>query len=165
MAMDGSIPTDFDTMFPNGAYMLGSVSPARDFKRSTREAPVQEVVRGADEKPVNDEQGQAIRVWTVDIVEATDDDSRAETYRVKIASALQPVPPAGLPGAAAVRPVVLEGLQVRPYVNRDRCRAEDGKAHRCGARVAWTLFATGLRSPMDAVQGEPVAAGRNGRGN
>ena len=170
MAMDGRIPTTFEAVFPHGAYMLGKVTPARDFKRSTRDDEQQEVVRDAKGNPVLDDQERPIRLWNVDVIEALDEDvedeSRGETkFRVKVASVFQPVPPPGLPGASGIRPVVLEGLELNAWVNRDRCKVEDNKPHRCRGRISWSLFATGIAAPGGVPVPEPVAAARNGSGS
>ena len=57
-----------------------------------------------------------------------------EDFRVKIASAVQPVPPEAIAGAP-VRPVVLEGLTVTPYI-KDGPRPRIGYSLRCTALVA-----------------------------
>lgn len=41
MAIPRRIPIDFGTVFPYGAYMVGEISPVRDYDRSTRENVVQ----------------------------------------------------------------------------------------------------------------------------
>jgi hypothetical protein len=74
-------------------------------------------------------------VLTVVEVLDFDEQAREKTYRVKIAAAVQPVPPeavAGLP----IRPVVLEGLTVTPYI-------ADGPR----PKIAYSLRCTGLATP------------------
>ena len=36
MAMQGQIPVEFGTVFPDGAYAAGAIEMVRDFDRSTR---------------------------------------------------------------------------------------------------------------------------------
>jgi hypothetical protein len=56
--------------------------------------------------------------------------------------------------------VVLEGMAVDVTVNRDKCKAPwGGRQHRCGARVAFKVWARGIRSP----KGERVAAAGNAK--
>ena len=87
--------------------------------------------------------GQGHRAADV-AVEVLDFDPKAreKTFRVKIAAAVQPVPPDALPGAP-VRPVVLEGLTVTPYI-KDGQRGR-GSPTRCGAPV-WRRRVVGPRT-------------------
>ena len=57
---------------------------------------------------------------------------------VKILADRKPGPPTG----TAFEPVEFEGLQVTPYVDTGRCQ---GKG-RCGARMAFSLRATGIKA-------------------
>jgi hypothetical protein len=164
MAMQGAMRVAFDDVFAHGAWLPGSVQPVRDFKRSSKDVEVQEVVRDDKGEPVLVD-GEQQRVWQVDVIDGDEDVSgEAKRVRVKIVSVRRPVPPALFPGTP-FRPVVLEGLSVRAWVNTDRCKVEAGRPHRCGARQAWSFWATGLReaNPASAAAGaEKVGAG-NGR--
>ena len=71
-------------------------------------------------------------VWVVDVMDF-DPDARERTFKVKLASAVQPVPPAEVAGLP-VRPVRLEGLSVTPYLKEGMGRP----------RIAYSLRATGL---------------------
>jgi hypothetical protein len=75
-------------------------------------------------------------VWTVDVMDF-DPEARERTFKVKIVAAVQPVPPDAIAGAP-VRPVLLEGLTVTPYLK------ETGNGR---ARVAYSLRASGLVAP------------------
>jgi hypothetical protein len=163
MAMKGAIRVAFDDVFSHGAWMPGGVEPARDFKRSSREVEVQEVVRDESGAPVLVD-GEQQRIWQVDVIDGDESVSgEATRVRVKIVSVRQPVPPPPFPGTP-FRPVVIEGLSVNPWVNRDRCKVEANKPHRCGARQAWSFWATGLRpaNPASGAGAEKATAG-NGR--
>jgi hypothetical protein len=76
-------------------------------------------------------------VWTVEVLDF-DQDACEKTFRVKIAAAVQPVPPDAVAGVP-VRPVVLEGLSVTPYI-KDSNRPKIGYSLRC----------TGLAAPRRA---------------
>jgi hypothetical protein len=162
MAMKGAIRVAFEDVFPHGAYLSGPVQPARDFKRSTREVDIQEVVRDEKGDPVL-VNGQQQLIWQVDVIDG-DEDVQGETsrIRVKITSIRQPVPPPAIPGTR-FRPVVLEGLAARAWVNTDRCKVEKDKQHRCGARQGWSFFATGLAPVPGAPAGDEKVGAGNGR--
>ena len=103
MAIQGAIKVDCGEVFPHGLGVVGEVGPLADFNASTKENPVQ-----ARDKETG------LPMWPVEVLDF-DEQAREKTYRVKIAAAVQPVPPeavAGLP----IRPVVLEGLTVTPYI-------------------------------------------------
>jgi hypothetical protein len=72
-------------------------------------------------------------MWSVEVLDF-DPKAREKTFRVKIAAEVQPVPPDALPGAP-VRPVVLEGLSVTPYI-KDGPRPRIGYSLRCTGLVA-----------------------------
>ena len=163
MAMKGAIRVAFDDVFGQGAFLSGGVQPARDFKRSSREVEVQEVLRDENGEPVLVD-GEQQRVWHVDVIDGDEGVSgEASRVRVKVVSVRQPVPPPAIPGTR-FRPVVLEGLAVRAWVNTDRCKVEAGKPHRCGARQAWSFWATGLQPANSAATAErEKSAAGNGR--
>ena len=107
-------------MFPHGLGVVGAVTPLADFDASTKENRVQ-----ARDKETG------LPVWTVDVIDF-DPEARERTFKVKIAAAVQPVPPEAVSGVP-VRPVVLEGLTVTPYI-------KEGNR----PRIAYSLRATGL---------------------
>jgi hypothetical protein len=53
-------------------------------------------------------------LWQVEVMDF-DPEARERVFKVKIAAPVQPVPPEVIPGAP-VRPVVLQGLLVTPYI-------------------------------------------------
>jgi hypothetical protein len=161
MAIQREITVPFDEVFPVGAWLVSNVEPARDYKRSSRDVEVQEVVRDEAGQPVLVD-GEQQKVWQVDVLDGDDEVSgEAKKVRVRIVSVRQPVPPPNATGTP-FRPVVLEGLTVRPWLNRDRCKVEPGQPHRCGARQAWSYWATGLRAVEAAPAPQRASAG-NGR--
>jgi len=143
MAIQRRISVIHDDVFPKGAWLVSAVAPVRDYDRSSRDVEVQEVVRDEAGHPVLVE-GEQLLVWQVEVMDGDEEVvGESKKVKVKIAAVRRPVPPPATAGTP-FRPVVLEGLSVSPWLNRDRCRVETGKAHRCGARQAWSYYATGL---------------------
>ena len=136
MAIKGAIPMRSGDVFPHGCFVVGEVTPMRDFDRSTREQAVQAVDRETGEL-----------VWTVDVVDA-DPEARDKTVRVKITAPQQPVPPAAMDGAP-FRPVEFENLTATPYV----ATMASGRG-----KLTWSFRATGMHAPKAAA----MAAG-NGK--
>ncbi len=127
MSVQGPFKVDCGELFPHGLGVISEVSPLADFNASTKENRVQ-----ARDKE------SGLPMWQVEVLDF-DEHAREKTYRVKIAAAVQPVPPdavAGLP----IRPVVLEGLTVTPYI-------ADGPR----PKIAYSLRATGLAAPRRGV--------------
>ena len=140
MALQGQIPVQFGTVFPDGAYAAGGIEMVRDFDRSSGDRVVQQV-----------DKHSGLPLWVVEVIDA-DPEARQRTVKVKVAAQYQPVLPDAPAGAPFV-PVEFEGLQATPYVDASRCRAkETGK---CGARMAYSLKATGVRAPSRGI-GRPV---------
>jgi hypothetical protein len=134
MAISGALKVDFGEAFPHGAGLIGSVSPLADFDASTKENRVQ--ARDKD---------SGLPLWTVDCMDF-DPDARERTFKVKIASAVQPVPPEAVAGAP-VRPVVLEGMTVTPYI-------KDGPR----PKIGYSLRASGLAAPGRQARSSSTAA-------
>jgi hypothetical protein len=123
MAIAGGIKVDCGDVFPHGLGTITEVTPLADFNASTKDNRVQ-----ARDKETN------LPMWQVEVLDF-DEHAREKTYRVKIAAAVQPVPPeavAGLP----IRPVVLEGLTITPYI------VEGNRP-----KIAYSLRCTGLVAP------------------
>ena len=79
----------------------------------------------------------------IEVIDA-DPEARQRTVKVKVAAQYQPVLPEA-PAGSPFTPVEFEGLQATPWVDAARCKAkETGK---CGARLAYSLKATGIREP------------------
>jgi hypothetical protein len=96
MAISGALKVDCAEVFPHGLGMVGEVKPLADFNASTKDNRVQ--ARDKD---------TGLPMWSVDVLDF-DPQAREKTYRVKVAAAVQPVPPDAVAGIP-VRPVVLEG--------------------------------------------------------
>ena len=143
MAIKGQIPVEFGQVFPGGAYAAGPVEKVRDFERSRKD----EVIQQADKHT-------GLPLWGVEVSDA-DPDARQRTVKVKIAAQYQPVLPDNTAGLAFI-PVEFEGMQATPYVDASRCQAKD--TGKCGARMAYSLKAAGIRAPSRGLgrpAGEP----------
>ena len=123
MALGSGMPVRCGDVFPHGLGVVGAVTQSDDFERSGKDNRVQ-----ARDKTTG------LPVWQVDVMDF-DPDARERTFRVKVAAPVQPVPPEAVAGVP-VRPVVLEGLTVTPYI-------KDGPR----PKIAYSLRATGLAAP------------------
>ena len=139
MAIQGAIPIEFGAVFPDGAYAAGKFEMVRDFDRSSGDRVVQQI-----------DKVTGLPLWVVEVIDA-EEAARQRTVKVKVAAQVQPV----LPSPAAGSPftaVEFEGLTVTPYVDASRCK---GGKDKCGARLAYSLKATGVRAPSRGL-GRPA---------
>jgi hypothetical protein len=134
MAISGPFKVDCGEQFPHGLGVVGAVSALADFDASTKENRVQ--ARDKD---------SGLPLWTVEVMDF-DPETRERTFKVKVAAAVQPVPPEAVSGAP-VRPVVLEGLTVTPYI-KDGARP----------KIGYSLRATGLAAPGRASRSSSSTA-------
>jgi hypothetical protein len=88
MAISGPIKVDCGEVFPHGVGLVGGIAALDDFNASTKENRVQ--ARDKD---------SGLPMWTVDVMDF-DPDARERTFKIKIASALQPVPPDAVAGCS-----------------------------------------------------------------
>ena len=160
MAIKGVIPVAFEDVLPHGAFAAGEVERVKDWDRSTAKEFVQAEVEALDP-----ESGEVVRlpVWSVVILDG-DPTVKAEGIVVQVLARHQPVLPAPAAGVP-FRPVELDGMAIEPYVNRDKCKAPwDGRQHRCGGRLAYRVWARGLRSPAPAPVRATAGNGKSGAG-
>jgi hypothetical protein len=129
-------------VFPDGAYAAGAIEMVRDFDQSTPDRPVQQ----ADKET-------GLPLWVVEVIDAQEN-ARQRTVKVKIAAQVQPVLPPPSPGSPFTA-VEFDGMTAFPYVDASRCSG-DGK-NRCGARLAYSFKATGVRAPSRGM-GRPSPA-------
>lgn len=144
----GRYETSMDKLLPCGAWLVSGVEAIKDFDRSSPgpEGFVQALDKGS---------GEAL--WTVTVQSGDMENAPAwlQRFKVKIASPAMPELPPVMPGTP-FRPVWLDGLAVVPYVDDKSCTGtEVGKRHRCRAKVAYSVRATGLRDPTGAKAGRP----------
>jgi hypothetical protein len=116
----------FDTMFPQGAYLMGDIQPLTEYQSQEDKA------RNRPVRPRIDEQ-TGKRLYRATIADPAAEKERDKSISVEIAADVQPVPPSAA-GNLPFRPIVLEGLTVQP-------RAEtSGQAK----WITWVVRATGL---------------------
>jgi hypothetical protein len=125
MSVQGPFKVTCGEVFPLGVGVVGAVAPLVDFDRSTKEVKVQQLDKDSGE-----------RVWVVDVMDF-DPEAREQTFKVKIVAPVQPVPPEAVDGVP-VRPVLLEGLMVTPYLK------DVGNGRQ---KIAYSLRASGLAAP------------------
>ena len=101
MALQGAIPIDFGTVFPDGAYAAGVFEAVRDFDRSQGDRFVQQL-----------DKGTGLPVWTVDVIDA-DPKARDRTVRVKVAAEFQPTLPPAAAGSPCSWPPVISAIWAR----------------------------------------------------
>ena len=104
MALQGAIPIEFGTVFPDGAYAAGVFETVRDFDRSQGDRFVQQL-----------DKGTGLPLWAVDVIDA-DPQARHRTVKVKVAAEYQPTLPSA-PAGSPFTAVEFTGLTVTPYVN------------------------------------------------
>src|SRR4051812_14906630 len=92
MAVNGPFKVECGDLFPHGLGVVGAVTQLDDFDASTKEKRVQ-----ARDKE------SGLPVWQVEVMDF-DPEARERVFKVKIAAAVQPVPPEPVAGAP-VRPV------------------------------------------------------------
>ncbi len=128
----GPFSVEFGAVFPSGAYAAGGFEMVRDFERSKGDLVIQQTDKATE-----------LPLWVIEVIDA-DPEARQRTVKVKVAARYQPVLPEAPPGSPFI-PVEFEGLTATPWVDASRCKAkETGK---CGARMAYSLKATGVRPP------------------
>lgn len=139
MAVQGPFKVACGDLFPHGVGVVGPVAPQMEFDNSAKKdnrPPVQ-----ARDKE------SGLPLWAVDVMDF-DPDTRERTFRVKIAAQVQPVPPPAVEGLP-VRPVVLDGLLLMPYVKETGGKNPDGTPR---TKVAYSLRASGLSAPARAAR-------------
>lgn len=126
MAMPRKVPVSFETVFPHGAYMVGEISPVRDYDRSTRD----NVVQATDPDT-------GLPLWAVDVVDADPEATKStRTMTVKVSAKVQPTLPAA-ENDTPFRPVEFDNMTATAYIE------ENGNF----SRVAWSLRAGEVRGP------------------
>jgi hypothetical protein len=138
----------FEQVCPHGALCL-EVAKAIDFDR-----------RGAADDQARDKlTGE--RVWLVTVLDLDPEAGKfgaSKELKIKVVSPVQPVPPAAqIPGYPPQ--VGFVGVTISPYPDSSRCKApENGKAHKCKARQAWSIRAEAMTEPQSAAKPNRAAA-------
>ncbi|MGO9080294.1 MAG: plasmid replication, integration and excision activator [Streptosporangiaceae bacterium] len=120
-------------VFPHGCHLVPeSIVEAQDYDENT----------GRRSPAVDKHTGQ--RVFSCRVMDMDPElEGRSRETVVKILSDRMPVPPTRAP----FEMVEFEGLQVTPYVDTGRCQGRG----RCGARMAFSLRATGMKAASRPV--------------
>ncbi|MFI7543048.1 hypothetical protein [Actinoplanes sp. NPDC049599] len=134
------IPVPWEYVAPHGALCLG-VEPATDFDK-----------RGQGDDQMRDkETGE--RVWLVKVLDLDPEAGKfgaSKELKVKVVAAQQPVPPTStVPGYPPL--VEFTDVTLTPYVDSQKCK---GNGSKCRARQAWSIRASGLTQPQQAVKPE-----------
>lgn len=134
------VPVDSGYVLPKGA-MFVSVEAATDFE-----------LRGkVDDAQARDKE-TGLRLWVVRVIDMDQVNqpdgpgfSRSAELKVRVVSPHRPVPPS--PQVAGYGALIeFEGLTLTPYADSSKCLGPRlGREHRCGARQAYSLRATGIR--------------------
>lgn len=129
MAMQRRFRVGFAEVFPNGAFLKGSVEPVLDFKVDKRSD-------GSRPQQVDQETG--LLVWQVVVLDADEEAGKRDTaVSVKFLARVQPVPPENKTPFPWT-PVEFVGLSALPYV-------EDlGNGRN---RIAWSFRAESMTAP------------------
>jgi hypothetical protein len=136
------VPVDSSCVFDEGFLVMG-IEAATDFD-----------LRGKVDDPQARDKDTGERIWMVAGInmalmyrpgEESVGFRRSAEVKVRVVSSLRPVPPAAQ--VAGFGPVVeFENLMLTPYADTNKCTGpRDGRAHRCGARLEYSLRATGIR--------------------
>jgi hypothetical protein len=128
------LPVSQQDVFPHGCHLVpDSIVEAQDYDENT----------GRRSPAIDKHTGQ--RVFSVRVMDMDPElEGRSRETVVKILSDRMPVPPTRAPFEL----VEFEGLQVTPYVDTGRCQGRG----RCGARMAFSLRATGMKAARPAVK-------------
>ena len=130
MAVNGPYTVDSTAVFPCGLFALGAVSKVTVYKS---EPPVQER-----------DKASGLPLWQVDVMDADPNAwKELRTFRVKIAAEVQPVLPDPIPGTT-IRPIVLEGLTISAWLEKDR------ETKRPKPKIVYAARATSIGTPKRA---------------
>ena len=133
MAMQRRFKVGFGDVFPNGAFLKGSVEPVLDFNQEKRPD-------GSRPQQVDQETG--LLVWQVVVLDADEQAGKRDTaVTVKLLAKVQPVPPENKTPFPWT-PVEFTGLSALPYIEETAM----GRG-----RIAWSFRAEGMAAPGGAA--------------
>jgi hypothetical protein len=132
-----------DEVFPKGALVL-SVEPVTELQSAEDRRKGRPVVPQLDK--INGK-----RIYAVTVIDQSAERKADAVATVKIAADVQPIPPAPIPGTT-LAPVIFDGLTITPWVDDKLCNGNRNATgqHKCRARQAYSLRATGMRPAIEA---------------
>jgi hypothetical protein len=131
----------FEDAFPMGLFLLGEIQPVTEFS-SDRNAPKRQRLDLDAEG-----NGTGKRLWKGTVTDPAAANAKQASFDVVFVADVQPVP-AAPEIARGMRPVELEGLQVKPKI------AGQGEFKSIG----WTIRATGIKGDNSGAKTAPKAA-------
>lgn len=132
MAMQKRFGVKHGDVFPQGAFIKGSVEQVIDFDKSSKDNRVQAVDLNARGE------GTGLPLWQVMVLDADEEAGKKDTaLSIKIAAKHQPVPPENKTQFPWT-PVEFTGLTALPYI-------EESATGR--SRIVWSFRAEGMVSP------------------
>jgi hypothetical protein len=133
------LPVAHGDVFPHGCHLVpDSITEAQDWDEVARtRTPAVEKLTGK----------RVYHVRVIDLDPALE--GRSREVVVKVAADQPPAPPTRQP----FEPVAFDGLTVTPYTDTSRCTRD---RQRCGARMAFSLRATGIKAARP-VQGREAS--------
>ncbi|MGH3626582.1 MAG: hypothetical protein ACRDRL_03960 [Sciscionella sp.] len=147
MAMDKytRFSVSFEQAFPQGAALVGEISPDNEFQQD-RTRPARQRVDEATGR----------RQWKGVLTDPSAVKPKDANVSVTFLADVQPVPTTEefMPGCG-IRPAVLEGLQVRPKVTGN------GEYKSLG----WEFYATGFAESSSAGRSAAITPGASGGGS
>ena len=131
MGLNGPVRTDSAVQFPFGVAVCGPVTSAAEFNKNAAPSAARVQARDKD---------TGLPLWQVDVMDL-DPDARERTFRVKVVSAVQPVPPDAIAGTP-LRPVYLENLQILAWLPKEEQK---------NPKIQYSAKCTGLLPPKKAT--------------
>ncbi|MEV6563028.1 hypothetical protein AB0M22_45440 [Nocardia sp. NPDC051756] len=137
------LSTDFRAAFPMGVFLLGGIEPMTEFNQD-RSAPKRHQLDFD-----RDGNGTGLRLWKATIMDPSGGNARQSSFDVVFVADQQPVP-ATAEISPGVRPIELEGLQLKPKV------VGTGEFKSIG----WNIRATGIKGDNSGVKVNTPAANK-----
>lgn len=138
---------DHDTVFPEGAAIVGPVTPDMEYVSNEDRA------RGKQPKQKVDEH-TGLPQWKVTVTDPSAEKDRDKSVTVTLLDRVQPVPPPAAMAGFDFRPVVFDGLTAEPRVMGEKFKY-----------LGWVLRATGMQEPKAANPSKPSAKSTGGQGS
>ncbi|MBF6473723.1 MULTISPECIES: hypothetical protein [Nocardia] len=131
----------FEGAFPMGLFLLGEIAPVTEFSTDRNAPKRQRLDLDAEGN------GTGKRLWKGTVTDPAAANAKQASFDVVFVADVQPVP-AAPEIARGMRPVELEGLQVKPKI------AGQGEFKSIG----WTIRATGIKGDNSGAKSAAKAA-------